>query len=302
MLVNARKFLVAVLIALVAFPTGGFAWNASGHMVVAAIAYARLTPKAKAEADRLLAIPIEPVAITKQSLDFVNAGHWADGIRSDPVFSKPFSPYHFINTPFSTDGTPIPANLPNKQSNLYRSLNEFTEVLRTSKDDNEKAAALRWLIHLVGDVHQPLHTTANVSKATPLGDGGGNGVKITARVPANLEPTDNLHSYWDAGVEFLPKSGMPGYVAPSIATITPIVNQVTALTPASNRVWAKAGTFAFESWGNESFRIATAFTYPKFQAGQAPNAAYVKEGQLIVQRRLAWAGYRLADMLNDIWK
>src|SRR5258708_32434873 len=95
-------------------------WGAGGHMMVAQIAYSRLNPKAKAEADRLIAIEIEPAAITKNSLDFVNASHWPDDLRPVPQFANTL-PQHFVDIPFSAGGAPLPHDLP-EASNIITAL------------------------------------------------------------------------------------------------------------------------------------------------------------------------------------
>src|SRR3954469_18768179 len=101
-----------VLVSLVVLPARNcFAWGAGGHMMTAYIAFHRLNSKAKAEVKRLLAIPIDPANVTKQSPDFVNAAHWADDLRPFAEF-KPTLIEHFADFPFSADSTPVPTNLP----------------------------------------------------------------------------------------------------------------------------------------------------------------------------------------------
>src|ERR1700752_3335245 len=132
--------------------TNAIGWGAAGHMMVASIAFKRLNATAKANIKKLLAIPINPCAVTGRSPDFVNAAHWADDVRPNLGFE--FAPnLHFVDFPFAADGTALP-DLPEPQ-NIIKALEHYGEVLKTSIDTNERAEALRFVIHFVGDIHQP---------------------------------------------------------------------------------------------------------------------------------------------------
>src|SRR6267143_5610695 len=102
---SATAFGVAVLI--LCTPSISLGWGAGGHMMVAQIAFERLNPTAKAKANELLAIAINPAAVSARSKDFVNAAHWPDDLRQFPEFDS-FKELHFIDNPFSTDGTALP--------------------------------------------------------------------------------------------------------------------------------------------------------------------------------------------------
>jgi hypothetical protein len=169
-----RVFRNAIALGLVCLifgaPSVSFGFGPGGHMITAQIAFARLNPRAKAQVKTLLAIPINPSAVSAKSKDFVNAAHWADDLRSIPAF-KSFEPLHFIDKPFSTDGTRLPA-IP--APNIVTALRDNVKILKTSTNQSARAQALRLIIHLVGDIHQPLHCVTRVSSALPGGDQGGN--------------------------------------------------------------------------------------------------------------------------------
>jgi S1/P1 Nuclease len=153
-----------------------FGWGAGGHMMVAQIAFQRLNANAKAHVEKLLAIPIDPKDVTAESENFVDAAHWADDVKNLPDFE--FSPdLHFIDYPFSADKTKLPTDLP-KKDNIVKALTDYVNTLKTSTDENEQAEALRFIIHLVGDIHQPLHCATRVTKKHPEGDRGGNDFAI----------------------------------------------------------------------------------------------------------------------------
>ncbi|HEX3184110.1 MAG TPA: S1/P1 nuclease, partial [Pyrinomonadaceae bacterium] len=107
-------------------------------MMTADIAYRRLNHKARAKVIELLAIEINPAAVTAKSKSFVSASHWPDDLRPFPEFDS-FKPLHFIDKPFSLDGTPLPEIDPN---NIVKALQDNVEILKTSTDKNAQAQAL----------------------------------------------------------------------------------------------------------------------------------------------------------------
>src|SRR5688500_8881383 len=134
------------LLAVIFFtPSLSQGWGAGGHMMVASIAFKRLNPRAKAQARALLALPINPANVSARSKDFVNAAHWADDLRPFEEFDH-FKPLHFIDHPFSIDGTALPAGVP-EPDNVVKALEDNVEILKTSTDKDAQAQALRFIIH-----------------------------------------------------------------------------------------------------------------------------------------------------------
>jgi hypothetical protein len=267
-------------------------------MMTAQIAFDRLNPNAKAQAKMLLAIPINPAAVSAKSKDFVSASHWADDLRSIPAFDF-LKPLHFIGKAFSTDGTPLP---PIRVPNIVTALRDNVKVLKTSTDQNARAQALRLIIHFVGDIHQPLHCTDRVSGALPAGDQGGNlvTIKITD-ANGNLRPT-NLHSYWDGGLESFPKGGPPPqWLPPALNKIPPAAALARNANPPNDPAIKLNDPFNYPAWANESFSLAKSVVHPGISNGMEPSAAYKSNGVKIARQRVAWGGYRLAALLNSIW-
>src|ERR1700704_3929779 len=99
---------IGVAFLILCSPSMSLGWGAGGHMMVAQIAFQRLNPRARAQANQLLAIEINPAAVSAASKDFVSASHWADDLRPFAEFD-PFKAEHFIDHFFSLDGTPLPA-------------------------------------------------------------------------------------------------------------------------------------------------------------------------------------------------
>jgi hypothetical protein len=270
-------------------------WGKGGHMVSAFIASERLTPHARQEAARLLAVPL-PLS---EGADFVRASYWADEVRARMKEQYGFSAsYHFIDFPFSTDGTPLPADLPQPE-NIVRALTSYVAVLRApSASDAAKAEALRFVIHFAGDIHQPLHCVSRVSRHLPHGDEGGNRFGIRDR--NQLDSRYNLHKYWDNGMERFPRMG-PDYAPPPMEEIGPAARHATQAYPDSAADWRAGGAEDFQAWAIEGSAIAQRYAYRGVARGKVPSARYEEQSFAIAEQQVARAGYRLARLLNGIW-
>lgn len=277
---------------ILCLPSVSLGWGAGGHMMVAQIAFKRLNPKAKAKAVELLAIPINPVTVTAQSKNFVNASHWADDLRPFAEFDS-FKALHFIDQPFATDGTALPADLP-ESDNIVKALQDNVNILKTSSDKNAQAQALRFIIHFVGDIHQPLHGATRVDKTNHEGDRGGN--LVTIMIPGK----SNLHSYWDGGIGSFPKTG-PNFKPPPLSQIPAAAATAMAGNPDTDPALKLDEPFNFSGWAAESFTLAKTVAYKGIKNGSTPGAAYKKASLKVVRQRVAWGGYRLAALLNAIW-
>jgi len=279
-------------------PSLSLGWGAGGHMMVASIAFSRLNPRAKAKAKELLAIPINPPGLASKSKDFVNAAHWADDLRPFAEFDS-FKPLHFIDQPFSTDGTTLPTDLP-EPDNIVKALEDNVNILKTSTDKNAQAQALRFIIHFVGDIHQPLHCATRVSSSNPEGDRGGNLVSIKIPGTNGQLKTTNLHSYWDGGIGKFPKTGA-NFAPPPLSRIGPAAALAIKGNPATNPDLKLDDPFNFNAWADESLALAKDVAYQGMKNGGRPSAAYNKKALKVARKRVAWGGYRLAALLNAVW-
>ena len=261
--------------------------------MVASIAFKRLNPNAKAHALALLARPIKPAAVSAKSKDFVNAAHWADDLRPFAEFDS-FKALHFIDRPFSIDATALPAGVP-EPDNVVKALEDHVNILKTSTDKDAQAQALRFIIHFVGDIHQPLHCTTRVSSANPEGDRGGNSVSIKV-----AGKTTNLHSYWDGGIGSFPKTGA-NFAPPPLSQIPAAAAKAMAGNPGTDPKLKLDDPFNYDAWANESFALAQSVAYKGMKNGVTPTAAYNSKALKVARQRVAWGGYRLAALLNAIW-
>ena len=285
---------IGIVFLILCTPSISLGWGAGGHMMTAQIAFSRLNPTAKAKVIELLAIDINPAAVTAKSTDFVNASHWADDLRPFAEFDS-FKALHFIDKPFPP-GSNLPAIDP---ENIVKALEDNVNILKTNTDKNAQAQALRFIIHFVGDIHQPLHCTTRVTAANPDGDRGGNLFKIKILKNGKLQDS-NLHSYWDGGIGAFPPTGN-NFAPPPLRRVVRAANQAKAANPATNPALKLDDPFNFAAWSDESFALGKSVVYKGIQSGKKPTPAYNQKALKVARQRVAWGGYRLAALLNAIW-
>ena len=179
--------------------------------------------------------------------------------------------------------------------NIVKALEDNVNILKTSTDKDAQAQALRFIIHFVGDIHQPLHCATQVSSANPQGDRGGNSVSIMV-----AGKQTNLHSYWDGGIGSFPKTG-PNFAPPPLSQIPGAAATAMRGNSATNPKVKLNDPFNFSAWADESFALAKSTAYPGMKNGVTPSAAYNTKALKVVRQRVAWGGYRLAALLNAVW-
>ena len=290
-----------------AFVTPAAAWNARGHMMVAAIAWNKLDAPTKAAVARLLRVNPSYSEWTKgvpaadrDRIAFVRAATWPDDIkgagsgykRDDNHEKPPPGPqasqnlgyhdclqhryWHFKDIPFSSDGTALQ---PPPSVNAETQLKAFIRTLGdTSASDDVKSYDLVWLIHVAGDAHQPLHATSRFTHDATDGDGGGNRVGISG------EKRASLHSYWD---DILGTDRSPAAAIHAAAELAAAPN-VGSLDPA---VWLTQ---------SEALAESKAYVPPVGPQTQpfSPDAAYHASVLQTARSQVALGGARLAAVLN----
>ncbi|MBF9238798.1 S1/P1 nuclease [Hymenobacter sp. BT683] len=254
-----------VLLVLLCAPFSLLAWGTIGHRAVAKIAENHLTSSAKREIARILGTETLPLVST-----------WPDEIRSDPQY-KQTGPWHYLNVAAGLDFpafvaqlTAAPAPVP---TNAYNALLQVRQDLKDpKKTDAEKLFALKFVVHLVGDIHQPLHVGHGE-------DRGGNSIQVNWR-----GRDTNLHSILDGDlVEY------PGFSYSEMATA------YDRATPPQIKQWQKddVATWLFESYQLCTPIYAAAATSPKFDYHFYPAFGPSVEQQILK------AGIRLAGVLNE---
>jgi hypothetical protein len=258
------------------------AWWDTGHMITAQIAHDALKPEVRAEVDRLIR-SLDVAETTPERRHFVPASVWMDETKARGL--KSMDPWHYANLPYNPDGLPSINAVPD--NNILSQIELLSKTLENPKaGDFEKAFALRCLIHLVGDIHQPFHAVSRSNHDHREGDQGGNLVKIEGA------PQTNLHSFWDSTANYFPsvrsenwKPAIPGMAAEVL------------------KIWPKAKLrasldYAPVQWSIESYHLAVKHGYEALPASGPISAEYIRTAQEICLERLSLGGYRLAELLN----
>ena len=293
-----------LLLALFFFwlPLAAHAWNAAGHRLVAVIAWQQLSPPSREAIGSLLARHPDhgrwiERARSADGIDiFAEAATWPDDIRHDPRFydeerEPPTPPLHGLTdtarhkrwhyVDLDPQGRPV-------DGEIDRQIERLVHLLRTSKigenprstaELDEIADALPWLLHLVADIHQPLHVGRH-------GDEGGNAVEIENTYNKRL-PFSSLHLYWD---------DLPGPPWLRGQRLEKSAARLLESHPAPPQ--GSVGR-----WRDESHRLLD-LAYPEASGSLLPIVSedFHRRSREIADRRIAEAGYRLGRLLEDIFQ
>lgn len=311
------RTLIALTLAATAAPS--FAWNGFGHMVVADVAYRDLkanAPQLLARINALLKLNanyskwISGVAKSSQEeVAFVQAAHWADDIKEsgsgyyadgtndgdtgmEPVssYNLGYAPtdtamhkyWHFVDSGFSPDGTAVPAT---PTPNVEDRITLFTQTIgSTTATDALKSYDLTWLIHLVGDIHQPLHATTRFTADALTGDEGGNLVDVSCASSADC-PSE-LHAVWD---DILGTS-TSSTAAMSFAATLPVAT-------------GSAVHSTDDAWVAESLQMADKDAYEGIgdmtTGTHKLSSSYLSTAKADAKLRVALAGARLSSLIQQ---
>jgi hypothetical protein len=244
---------------------------------------------------------------------FVDCATWPDDIKTNKRNSTPYKakvnkPWHYVNIPYPATDEQIEQTInrpgvvvsPSRTSsaNVVTAIRYYTAVLKGGRGSaTAQADALSWLVHLVGDVHQPLHcteATQPLPNYTPPreGDRGGNSFLIHGSA-------GNLHAYWDDILD--PGHPRGSYSNQRVRTIA--TDLEARITP---------GLFGMgktdpEDWAKESYGERELVYSPPLDGANTPtahhiiSAEYAGKAKGIGEKRIVYAGYRLAKLLNSIY-
>jgi hypothetical protein len=311
--------LLAMLIAAIAVPSA-FSWGCTGHQIIAVIAEKHLNPHARAMVMQILAAsPVDPDLrrfCGNSGFDaFLDSSTWADDERSvEPRTAG----WHFIDIPRGAPKRDIAQYCPPEVGCVTRAITDQLAVLRDSSASAQaRANALRYVIHFVGDLHQPLHTTTN-------DDRGGNCVPVAffdrAAVETNPAKEDfrpNLHGVWDTDIVEHYAHGR---------TAQQIGDELDRKFTAQISAW-QSRPVDLAAWAWEGHEVAENVVYgdlPTKVAVEKPQEVntcadddhisarmlklnerigddYEHAAEAAVQEQLAKAGARLAAVLNSVW-
>lgn len=261
---SIKKIVAAVLFITVSI--NSFAWGPTGHRVVGEIANSYLTEKTRIAIKKILGT--ESIAI---------ATNWADFVKSDSTMSY-LSPWHYINIKPGMNYTEFAAYLQSDTAtDAYTKLSFLIKELKKKNlSADKKKMYLYLLIHITGDIHQPMH----VSRAE---DQGGNKIKVLW-----FNEPSNLHSVWDDKLIELQKL--------SYTEFTASINHATI---AKRKALQKQ---PIAEWFYESYQLADKIYSGITQPDQKLSYRYNYDNIATVNQQLLKGGIHLAGLLNEIFK
>jgi hypothetical protein len=308
-----RKFSVSavVIFDLFAIVSNALAWDAAGHEVIATIADARLNPKARQAVVELAQALSTPV----QTYDAVTIACWMDDLRNNALPLPDhghFYTWHYIDIGIEP-GDPVPSFEPGNdnefQGNAVQGLKRAMVVLEGGTDPyvRTKAMACAMVMHLVGDIHQPLHAATHyfyTRGGWMHHDAGGN-KEYVVNGPAD-DARFNLHNFWDSAwrASFDEATGRvvldESYGEKDPQAVQEIAETLAKTPPAANADLQPH----FDAWAQESNQIARDFVYREITATESKkycrlSSAYVARANALARERLVLAAYRLAELLNE---
>jgi len=313
-----RKSLLVA--AAILFTQSAHAWDATGHEAVAAIAWDNMKPATRTRAAAILEASMkgdclhELGSAANPRAFFIRAATWADVVRpfnnDDTRECIQFhqGTWHFFDRFWSgvSGGTGSDAphertDIPVNSTNAIERLEHFRPLVACQTPPCDvtpfiRSHELAWILHLVGDIHQPLHTGSRVTTEPDelKGDQGGNLFKFKQdTIPRNL------HSLWDRSISnTIPRQNGEA----EIAYIDRVIAKIQHDHPkASLEARLESGEFA--TWSKEGFATAESVAYPStLQRGGIPSAAYNATVFNATDEAVALAGYRLADLLDRMFE
>src|SRR5437763_820480 len=233
-----------------------------------------------------------PGEVLAKVADWLSAATRADLVRARDqpwhVYHRPT--WHYADFYWDVEnGRPhdIPGAGPDSLNAAERIVALRATLTDANAADTTKAVALAWLLHLVGDIHQPLHCSSRVTpdEALPQGDKGGNTFR--------LDDDRNLHAYWD---HILAASVAPKPGEDSIAYAGRMAHRIEETHPLA----APLAATDVLGWCQEGLRLAQTVAYAGVTRGSVPSPAYEAEALKVAELRVALAGYRLAALLNAV--
>ena len=309
---NLRFLLFLSLLLCLAVPS--FAWDETGHKITAYIAWQRMPPDVREKVIKVLLSAPEDSQIatfympygtrtaeTRKREFFMLMASWPDIVRDTKfeVRSKKYNNgiWHYADTFWQWKDDKV-VFVDNVEAGGFamQKLIDFDKVIRGSAPDAEKAIAIAWLEHLIGDIHQPLHTSGKVTDTNPKGDQGGNLFLLTPKgTPRDKQ--ENLHHFWDAIIGINLPNAKDQCDADYLDTIA---QDIIKLYP-YDKLKDKMNDGKFDVWAKESLEFATTEVYKDVNWFELPSDKYKKKAYEISQQRLALAGYRMGDLFNEVF-
>ena len=283
---------------LVLLPFHVTAWWCDGHMLTAQVALDSGIMSA-ATIQTTQAIIAEIASYYPQSPELISSACWADDLKSEGAYQE--ANWHFIDIPVESATSPPPSPPPSPPTeNVAWAITEGQSTVYGKKSTLlDKSRQLRFIVHFVGDIHQPLHAASYFSEQFPTGDAGGNAWPI--QLPEAPFYTNELHAVWDSGngqwVNDLTRPLNDTSQAYLKSFAASIMQEFPATDPS---IAPKISDYNVSNWASESNAYAATVAYTAPQAPTPIPQSYIDDGQTLCKQQIAVGGYRLASLLEFI--
>ena len=293
------------------------AWDDTGHRITAYVAWQRMSPQAREAVIKILRSAPEDSDLaayymsagaepedTRKREYFELVATWADIIR-DRAFETRYKKYHHSNWHYTDilwrqtgDGRMELVNMTEDGGQAVKKLEEFDRVIRdASASPREKAIAIAWLMHLAGDIHQPLHNSGRVTETEPKGDQGGNTFLLEAKTAENNNPL-NLHWLWDS---IVPRNFPLTGDQCDRQYIESLGNRMMKKYPYA-KLQSGLELGQYEKWHQEGFALNNTDVYTAdIKRLTPPSQRYKRNAYNVAEHQLVLAGYRLGETLNAVF-
>jgi hypothetical protein len=277
---QTRMFAALIVLAgaVAAFAAEACAWGHDGHRIVAAIAFKLLPAEKAAALDKLL-------KESEVGRGFVEAAGYADDVLRGQ--SHEFDTWHYVDWPDEKTSTSAQSCKP---TCVIKALSAQIKAAKTSEDAEDKALALSWIIHLIGDLHQPLHV------ADRDNDRGGNGFAVTYKGKDTCGPASfpravkhvQLHKVWDDCLVISLEAGK---------NWQQLADEIRGALTTYKGHKAAAGTH--REWAKEGHALARSHAYADLESGDNIDDDYIANALPVVRDQLLHAGIRLAKLADE---
>lgn len=271
----------SVIIILVCFLAIVWSWNEMGHMLVSEIAYLKISDevRTKFETEMNMLNDFYP-----EFAGYLAGAPWLDKIRR--YHTSQFASWHYIDRPYPL----LIKNINRCSGGIVWALNSIQTTLQKSNDKLSRGLFIRFLVHLIGDLHQPLHNIAYFNHNFPKGDYGGNLFKIKYH-----STTLKLHEFWDTCAHlYLTKFTYP--LSPS--EISHLKSTAQHLLSSYHRDLPQ---LTYRQWSHVSYQFAITNIYDHLQNSTVLTPTFISQSQYACQKQIVEAGLHLSQILTHLY-
>lgn len=302
---NSTKRLVVGALVLALLVPSRLCWHEVGHFSTAYIAQQYLLEKNYDAYQWAVSLLVPFTNVCGENLyPFVECATWMDKIR-EAGWNTQFH-HHFVSNHWSDNGAAEKVFNPSYYANASFAIQDAATTLSSlsidtfgsSKSIFGKSISMRVLVHLLGDIHQPLHNSERVTPSRPDGDSGGNFFKISHY---NSIQMDNLHFIWDEMFRPISETIRSNLPKEKYLFVKERAESIMSEYPLEQLLPQIQANSTVDSWSQEGFDLAKNFVYKGIVEGQPLPEEYMKAGETICRQRVALGGYRLGMLIDTIY-